>query len=138
MRNLNQQQTTANDNTPSFSELQKTAHDTSVRNGFWDYLYDDCHTVDDYLRAVATFLMLISDESHEALAEFRSGEFSRKPLMPPEAFVEQVPEAVGEELADVIIRTMDLAEGLDIDLYEHVVAKVEKNKGRTFRHGKNF
>lgn len=39
------------------------------------------------------------------------------------------------ELADVLIRVVGLAHGLEIDLGAAVVAKVEKNRDRPFRHG---
>lgn len=40
-----------------------------------------------------------------------------------------------EELADVVIRVLDLAIGLDIDLDKAVIDKLIKNCGRGFRHG---
>jgi NTP pyrophosphatase (non-canonical NTP hydrolase) len=41
----------------------------------------------------------------------------------------------GEELADTLIRVLDLASGLGIDLDSAVSAKLEKNKHRGYRHG---
>lgn len=40
-----------------------------------------------------------------------------------------------EELADVVIRVMDLAEGMDLNLTGAILAKIEKNASRGFRHG---
>jgi NTP pyrophosphatase (non-canonical NTP hydrolase) len=45
------------------------------------------------------------------------------------------PEGFGIELADAIIRIMDLAEWLDIDLAEMIGIKAEYNKSRPMRHG---
>ena len=43
-----------------------------------------------------------------------------------------------EELADIVIRTLDLAGGLNLDIGSSIEAKVEKNKGRPYRHGKRY
>jgi NTP pyrophosphatase (non-canonical NTP hydrolase) len=40
-----------------------------------------------------------------------------------------------EELADVLIRTLDLACGLGIDIDAEVKNKLEKNRSRGYRHG---
>lgn len=40
-----------------------------------------------------------------------------------------------EELADVVIRCLDVAAGLEMNIGEAVVAKLEKNKARGHRHG---
>ena len=41
----------------------------------------------------------------------------------------------GEELADVVIRTLNCAYSLDIPLAEIILKKMEKNKAREPRHG---
>ncbi len=41
----------------------------------------------------------------------------------------------GEELADVCIRIFDLCGSRDIDLETWIYAKMEKNKGRSYKHG---
>lgn len=67
--------------------------------------------------------MLIVDECCEALTEVRkTGD----------------KDAFGEELADILIRTVDLAYDLDIDLDGIVDAKMAKNKTRAHRHGAKF
>lgn len=43
-----------------------------------------------------------------------------------------------EELADIIIRTLDLAGYLELDLGTAVVTKIEKNKDRPPRHGRRY
>jgi len=40
-----------------------------------------------------------------------------------------------EELADVVIRVMDLTSGMGKDLGRAVLDKIEKNKTRGYRHG---
>ena len=44
-------------------------------------------------------------------------------------------ERIGEELADVILRTVILAKQLNIDLEKAIEAKMIKNEGRTYKHG---
>lgn len=40
-----------------------------------------------------------------------------------------------EELADILIRLLDLSGGLSIDLAAEVAKKLEKNRARGYRHG---
>lgn len=44
-------------------------------------------------------------------------------------------EAIGAELADVMIRVADIAGCLGIDLQAATVAKLEANRGRPYRYG---
>lgn len=68
---------------------------------------------------IPAVLALIHSEVSEALEAFRVGER----------------ECVAEELADVVIRCLDMAAGLDIDLDAEIAAKMEKNRNRPYRHG---
>jgi NTP pyrophosphatase (non-canonical NTP hydrolase) len=43
-----------------------------------------------------------------------------------------------DELADIVIRTLDLAGYLELDLGTAIVNKIEKNKGRPARHGRRY
>jgi NTP pyrophosphatase (non-canonical NTP hydrolase) len=47
-------------------------------------------------------------------------------------------EDLTEELADIIIRTLDLAGGLDLNIGESIMKKIEKNYERPHRHGKRY
>jgi len=64
-------------------------------------------------------LALIHSEVSEALEGFRHDDIGN--------FV--------EELADVVIRVLDCASGLGVDLDAAVRNKMEKNRQRGFRHG---
>lgn len=68
---------------------------------------------------VPAILALIHSEVSEALEAFRAGDL----------------ENFGEELADVLIRVLDCAPGLGIDLDEEVRIKLAKNRERGYRHG---
>lgn len=64
-------------------------------------------------------LALIHSEVSEALEGFRAGD----------------KENFEEELADVLIRVLDCASGLGLDLDKAVADKLSKNRKRAFRHG---
>jgi NTP pyrophosphatase (non-canonical NTP hydrolase) len=64
-------------------------------------------------------IALIHSEASEALEDYRKGREDHIP----------------EELADIVIRVMDLAEGIDADLPEELLAKIEENTERDTQHG---
>jgi NTP pyrophosphatase (non-canonical NTP hydrolase) len=70
----------------------------------------------DHIPAV---LALIHSEVSEAMEGFRHDDRAN----------------FAEELADVVIRVVGLAHGLGIDLGAEMLAKVEKNRAREFKHG---
>jgi NTP pyrophosphatase (non-canonical NTP hydrolase) len=68
---------------------------------------------------VPAVLALIHSEASEALEAFRKDDFKN----------------FSEELADVLIRVLDCASGLGIDMDAEVAKKLEKNRARSYRHG---
>lgn len=90
----------------------------NIDNG-WDVLRPEYWEEEDKIPRV---LALIHSEVSEALEAFRHRD--RKNFE--------------EELADVLIRTLDAAGGLGIDIQSAVIDKVEKNKGRGYKHGGKF
>jgi NTP pyrophosphatase (non-canonical NTP hydrolase) len=56
------------------------------------------------------------------------------------AFCDKAPKCnltcVEEELADIVIRTLDLARQLGVNIEQAVLAKHEYNKTRPFKHGR--
>lgn len=103
----------------SFTDMSRQVHRNAKDKGFWD---KD--------RNVGEMLALIHSEISEALEAFRSGN-------PPD---EKVPgfSSFEVELADAVIRIMDLAFARDFSLAAAIVAKAEYNKTRTRMHGKTF
>jgi NTP pyrophosphatase (non-canonical NTP hydrolase) len=73
----------------------------------------------DEPREMGTLLALIHSEVSEALEADRKGD--------AENFV--------EELADVCIRIFDLCGAKEIDLEAAILKKMERNKGRSYKHG---
>lgn len=52
-----------------------------------------------------------------------------------EAWRNKRDEKIGEELADAVIRIVDTAETMGIDLEEAITAKMAFNKTRPYKHG---
>jgi len=99
-----------------FSLLQKEAHQTAIKSGFWD------EDSGDYV-AIGNMHAELS-EAWEAL---RHGN-------PPS---EHIPEFSGveEEFADVLIRVLDTCEKRGYRLIDAVMAKMEFNRTRSYKHG---
>jgi len=112
------------------NSLASSAHTNAVVHGF----YDDNSIVEQFLekhdepKLIATVhrdfilsqLSKIGCEVGEAVDAIQHGEY-------PKLF---------EELADVIIRTLDLAGYLDCKIGDWVVDKMNRNKYRPYKHGK--
>lgn len=97
------------------AEMQRLAFAVAREKGLHDGLPFD-------REGVLVRLMLAVTEVSEAAQEVKRRGLERL-------------EVVGEELADVLIRCGDLAEGLGIDLAAAVAAKMERNRSRPFRFG---
>lgn len=101
------------------AEIQKAVYDNSYDHGFWD---------DDF--NIPEKLMLIVSEVSEALEDYRKNEMKTYTLESGK------PCGFPSEIADVVIRVMDLCQRLGIDLEEEIALKHEFNKSRPFKHGK--
>jgi NTP pyrophosphatase (non-canonical NTP hydrolase) len=97
------------------NELAREINAINRDNG-WNVLTPDAWEDPHHIPVV---LALIHSEVSEALEGFRVGDRTN----------------VAEELADVVIRCLDMAGGLEIDIEREVRAKMEKNKARGFKHG---
>jgi NTP pyrophosphatase (non-canonical NTP hydrolase) len=96
---------------------------TSRAKGWWPSLDRT-----DVLKRVPEQLALIHSEVSEALECYRVDDMEPRSK-------DGKPEGFGSELADVVIRTLNLAAALGIDLEAEVKAKSEFNETRPFRHG---
>lgn len=135
----------------NFNETAKQVHAIAKEKGFWDNE-----------RNVGELLMLTVSELGEAMEAHRKGHFAKiesfryklensiindnptcsgtveKGLAYKQHFEFCIKDSFEDEIADAIIRLLDLAAGLNIDIEEHIRFKVEYNKTRDRLHGKNY
>ena len=130
-----------------FNELAKEIN-TNVRNkGFWDsmdkalgYLDD---TISEYggdetvIKAtkdafISQKIGLIMSECGEALEAMRRFEYEAN------GYGIGVKDSFADEIADTIIRLLDLCGELNIDIDAQIQWKMDYNNGRSEKHGKEF
>lgn len=114
----------------SLCELQDAAYQLSREKGFWP----EAGTQLDSL--IPEKLMLITTELAEALEEVRAGHSPTEVYYNPDKPAK--PEGFGIELADAMIRIADLAEAFGVDLWDCIDVKMQYNKTRPYKHGKQF
>ena len=103
-------------------------HRLAVQKGWWD----QAESGDGMLpseRNVPELLCLIHSEVSEALECYRKGE------MMFTVAENGKPEGFWVEIADVVIRILDLAGAYQVDLEHILEVKHEYNKTRGYRHG---
>lgn len=103
-----------------FEGMAELVHDWSRRKGFWD-------GVD---RNDGEMIALMHSELSEALESLRAGNGAD----------DKIPEFSGveAELADTVIRIMDTSRGRGWRVAEAIVAKMQHNETRAYKHGKQF
>ena len=102
--------------------IQKHAWQTAEDHGW--------HGDDD---SVPVKLALIHSEVSEALEEYRKDDITGREIYYNPGNLK--PEGFGIELADVVIRVLDLAESLGINMEECLEVKMKYNDTRPYRHG---
>lgn len=111
-------------------KLADEIFEISDNNGFW------CIDEISDFAIVPIKLALIGDEVSEALKVHREQFFDS--IENINTMTNEQQEQFVEELADIVIRTFDLAAGLGLEIGEAIVSKVEKNKGRPYKHNKRY
>lgn len=107
-------------------KLQRDIHKMARDKGFWD-------ESDDFKGAsIGTKIALIHTEISEALEEFRKPDVELDEIYYSEG---GKPEGFGVELADAVIRILDLAEKTGNDMSDLIKLKMKFNKTRPTRHG---
>jgi NTP pyrophosphatase (non-canonical NTP hydrolase) len=110
-----------------FDEVTKHLHEIAVEKGFWDVIKDASQEQKDIF--MTKQLMMIVSEAVEVMEAIRKS---------------KGPEEVADEMADIIIRTLDLYAGLVEHEYTHVSLddafekKTTFNKSRPEKHGVKF
>ena len=107
----------------SIREIQKDVHQTAVEHGWWEgTTKENC--------PIAEKIALMHSELSEALEEFRS-----VIELPDYYMINGKPEGIVVELADCIIRILDLAGFMGWDIEEALKLKMAYNETRPYRHG---
>jgi NTP pyrophosphatase (non-canonical NTP hydrolase) len=141
------------------TELAIEVNNGNAQKGLWDdfekvRVYDTAEK-SEFSGAVKTafinqFLMLITSEASEACEALRKDNrattkgrliVEKYGMETPEgkkAFEAHVKDTFEDELADTLIRILDLAGGLQIDIGWHVRNKLMYNAQREAKHGKKF
>jgi len=121
------------------NELAKQVHENAKSHGFFENE-----------KNIGEMLCLIHSEVSEALEADRIGKYANGCLINPEFsdsssnenftayFVGNVKNSFEDELADVIIRVLDLCAFKGIDIESHIKAKMRYNSLRGHKHGKAY
>jgi NTP pyrophosphatase (non-canonical NTP hydrolase) len=134
----------------NLNELAKEIHENAVDKGFFDYE-----------KNIGEMLCLIHSEVSEALEADRENKYYSGSVTNQQWFIRgmadknygqtfhddnffkeqfenRVKNTFEDELADVIIRVLDLCAHKDIDIDSHVKAKMRYNTMREYKHGKKY
>jgi NTP pyrophosphatase (non-canonical NTP hydrolase) len=132
----------------TIKDLCKKAHKLAIDKGFWNFdRYSTGKKIKFVLkkRNLSELLMLIVSELGEACEALR-----KNIRQQPEGYYtidnknklfkskEWIKDTFEDELADAVIRICDLAESEGIDLEWQIQKKLEYNKTRPHKHGKEF
>lgn len=102
-----------------WNKITKDVHRIAKDKGWWDTERNN-----------GEMIALIHSELSEAL------EILRKHPLSVSVKIDAL--AIEEELADIVIRVMDMAAGMGWNVGEAIIKKIKYNEGRTYRHGKKF
>ena len=123
----------------NLNKLRDEIHDNAVKHGFWEGE-----------RSIAECLVLIHSEVSEALEADRNGKYAKGNIKPEtiewmaktwekitflENFILKVKDTFEDELADVVIRCLDLCGHLEIELdpqFSETIEETVKNNDTWF------
>jgi len=130
--------------TKTIAELSEEIHSNAKAKGFWEQGLD-----------LPKMLMLTVSELSEAMEAdrkdkiYRSNHFLKELDINEEVssedekyfqqeFEVSVKNTIQDELADAMIRIMDIAQYMNIDLQWHIQMKMKYNELRPYKHGKKY
>jgi len=111
------------DTPKSMNDLANYIHSISVAKGFYE---------PDLVRDFDGMLANIHGEVSEALFEWRNGKGFNETYYAEDS---HKPEGIPIELADIIIRVLDICAYYKIDIEQAIWNKVSYNSTRPHRHG---
>ena len=101
----------------SMNELAHQIHQYANEHGWWDTE-----------RNVGAILALVHSDVYDALEDWRTDHM--------ESYLDGTkPCGFPSEMADIIIRVLDICAAFDIDIDGEVLAKMQYNQTRPYRHG---
>jgi NTP pyrophosphatase (non-canonical NTP hydrolase) len=121
------------------NESAKKIHENNKSKGFWSNGQSG--------QNVGELLMLIVSELGEAMEAHRKSNFTNMSDFETgldafsnfgSSFQAHVKDTFEDEIADSVIRLLDLSAGLGIDLERHINLKVAYNLSRPQLHGKSY
>jgi NTP pyrophosphatase (non-canonical NTP hydrolase) len=115
--------------------LALSIFEINKEKGFWDKE-----------RNIGEMLMLVTSELGEAMEAHRKGKFANWENFEKDktiagensAFQNHIKDSFEDEIADAIIRLLDMSAGLGINLEKQIEAKIYYNKTREKLHGKKY
>lgn len=120
----------------TLNKLRDEIHEYAINKGFWDKE-----------RETGTLLMLCVSELAEAMEADRKDRYSDLELIEKDkedfidfkwSFENSIKDTFEDELADTIIRILDLCGAKGIDIEKHIELKMKYNATRERMHGKKY
>jgi NTP pyrophosphatase (non-canonical NTP hydrolase) len=112
------------------NEKATEIHKIAKKHGWWNEP-----------KSFGELIALCHSELSEALEEYRNNRkpeeiyYSGKTISPTPTDDCKKPEGIPIELADVIIRILDMCGYYNIDIEKAIAEKIEYNKTRPYKHG---
>ena len=120
----------------TLNQLRDEIHEYAISKGFWDKE-----------RETGTLLMLCVSELAEAMEADRNVLYADLELIEKDkenfidfkwSFENSIKDTFEDELADTIIRILDLCGAKGIDIEKHIELKMKYNATRERLHGKKY
>lgn len=122
------------ENNNMFSNCKKIIDDIPTINKWVDRVHENAKAhgwYDGKKKNFGELLMLVTTEVAEVMEEYRNGKDFNEIYYDEKGKMQGIPS----ELADIVIRVMDICGYYKIDLERAIIEKHEFNKKRPYKHG---